>query len=374
MSNKEFRERIREELEEIKKLGLYRKLRTVKGLNFSSNDYLALSSHPRVVKALSYSLAGATGSRLTSGNVNHEILEEEIAKFKNFPTSLIYPSGYQANLGLISSLCKKGDLILSDELNHASIIDGCRLSKADKIIYKHNDINSLYEILEKNHKNYKNIFIVTDSVFSMDGDIANLKEIKKIADEFSSVLIVDDAHATGVLGDRGRGSFEYFKIRPSDNTIVVVTFSKALGCQGGAVCCIEEVREYLINTSRAFIYSTALSPALVNAVLESLKIIKETDIVKRLKDKVEEANKILLRYKLIEERREVPIFPIILGELTMKVSEELIKNNIFCVGIRYPTVPKGKERIRVSITLNHKKEDIELLAKKMKESILKFSS
>ena len=369
MSSERFREYLRKELEEIKKEGLYRELRKVRGLNFSSNDYLALSKHPDVVRALNYPMAGATGSRLTSGNINHEVLEEEIAKFKGFESSLLYPSGYQANVGLISSLCKKGDLIFSDELNHASIIDGCRLSKADRVIYKHNSIDHLYDLIEKNYRKYNNLFIITDSVFSMDGDIANLKEIKKIADEFSAILIIDDAHATGVLGDKGEGSLEYFKIKSKDNIVCITTLSKAIGTQGGCVCCIEELRDYLINKSRAFIYSTALSPAIVNATLKSLEIIKNSKIVKDLRKKIEIANKIFLKYNLIDEKKETPIFPIILGEKTMKVSEELIKNNIYCVGIRYPTVPKGKERIRVSITLEHKEEDIKLLAEKLITSL-----
>ncbi|ENN95949.1 8-amino-7-oxononanoate synthase [Methanocaldococcus villosus KIN24-T80] len=363
-----FREVLKKEIDKIKDNNLYRELRKVKGINFSSNDYLCLSKHPEVIEALKNGAkygVGSTGSRLTSGNINHEKLEEKMAKFKGTESSLLYPTGYMANLS-ISAICKKGDLILSDELNHASIIDGCRLSKADRLIYKHCDTNHLLDLLEKNYKNYNNIFIITDSVFSMDGDIAPLNELKKIADDFGAVLILDDAHATGVLGN-GKGALEYFNIKPDDNIIIIVTLSKAIGCLGGCVCGVEELKDYLINTSRSFIFTTALPPAIVEAAIKAIEIIEEGKVVKKLKKNINLANKIFKSYNFINRENETPIYPFIFRDKTVKIAEYLIKNNIFCIPIRYPTVPKGSERIRISINVEHMKEDFIILCEKIKE-------
>jgi len=360
-----FRLKLRDELEIIKRNGLYRFLRKKDRniLDFSSNDYLCLSKHPEVIEAvkegLKYGL-GSTGSRLTSGNINHEILEERLADFKETERALVYPTGYSTNVGVISSLCKKGDLILSDRLNHASIIDGCRLSRADVEVYEHCNIESLVDILEKKGRRYNNIFIVTDGVFSMDGDIAPLRDIKKVAEEYNGVVIVDDAHGTGVLGG-GKGTLKHFNIKPSDNIIQIGTLSKAFGGLGGFVCGIEEVVEYLINTSRSFIYSTALPPPVVSGVLRSLELIEEGYLTKMLQENIRSTNRIFKRYNLIKEDNLTPIYPIILGKRTMEISEYLIKNGIFAPGIRYPSVPKGLERIRVSINVEHREEDFERL-------------
>jgi 8-amino-7-oxononanoate synthase len=293
-------------------------------------------------------------------------LEEKIAEFKETERALVYSSGYATNVGVISALCKKGDLILSDKLNHASIIDGCRLSKADVLIYNHCDVEHLINLIEGNYKRYNNLFIITDGVFSMDGDIAPLRDLKKIADEFNAILIVDDAHGTGVLGD-GKGTLKHFNIKPSDNIIQIGTLSKAIGGLGGFVCGIEEVIDYLINTSRSFIFSTALPPHVVEGCIKAFEIIEKTDIVKKLQKNIKIANDVFKKYNCIKEDNLTPIYPFIFREKTMEIAEHLIKNNIFCVGIRYPTVPKGSERIRVSINVGHKKEDFELLCEKIKE-------
>jgi len=362
-----FRLKLREELELLKRNNLYRYLRKKEEgvLDFSSNDYLCLSKHPEVIEAaregLKYGL-GSTGSRLTSGNINHEILEERLAEFKETERALVYPTGYSTNLGVISALCKRGDLILSDRLNHASIIDGCRLSRADVEIYEHCSVESLVGILEEKGRHYNNIFIVTDGVFSMDGDIAPLKDIKKVADEYNGVVIVDDAHGTGVLGG-GKGTLKHFNLKPSDNIIQIGTLSKAFGGLGGFVCGIEEVVEYLINTSRSFIYSTALPPSVVSGVLKSLELIEEGDLTRKLQENIRCANKVFKRYGLIQVDNLTPIYPIILGERTMEISEYLLKNGVFAPGIRYPSVPKGLERIRVSINVGHGEEDFERLSR-----------
>lgn len=368
-----FRENLKNEIDSIKNQKLYRKLKGEKGieLNFSTNDYLGLSKNNDVINDYNEGLkygAGATGSRLTSGNLNHEKLEETISEFKGTEKSLVYSSGYSANLGVISALCKKGDLILSDELNHASIVDGIRLSGADKKIYSHNNTFNLIEILEEN-KNYENKFIVTDAVFSMGGDIAPVDELKKIADEYNAVLILDDAHGTGVLGN-GKGTLQHFKIKPNDNIIQIGTLSKAIGTVGGFVTGIEELSDYLINTSRSFIYSTALPPAVISASIKSFKLIKSGELTDKLSKNIDIANKIFKSAGFIEEEQITPIYPFLFGEKSIKISEELLNYKIFCVGIRYPTVKKGSERIRVSITAENKKEDFEYLC----ESISKINN
>ncbi|UXM84993.1 8-amino-7-oxononanoate synthase [Methanococcus aeolicus] len=372
---------LQQKLRELKDNNLYRFLRknnmrnnnedNKNYLDFSSNDYLCLSINKEITDAikergLKYGF-GSTGSRLTSGDINHQLLEHKIAEFKGTERSLIYSSGYATNVGVISALCKKGDLILSDKLNHASIIDGCKLSKSDVLIYNHCDTDNLIDLIEKNRNNYNNLFIITDGVFSMDGDIAPLDKLKKIADEYNGILIIDDAHGTGVLGN-GRGTLKHFNLKPSDNIIQIGTLSKAVGGLGGFVCGIEEVIEYLINTSRSFIYSTSLPPSVVSGCIKSFEIIEKGAPTKKLQKNIELANKIFKEHDLIEEDNLTPIYPFIFGDKTMDIAERLIKNNIFCVGIRYPTVPKGLERLRVSINIGHSEGDFRALC----ESIKKF--
>ena len=365
---------LKKEIENIKNNNLYRFLRKKDDINsnnildFSSNDYLCLSKHPEIIDAVKQGLKygfGSTGSRLTSGNINHQILEEKIAEFKGTEGALIYTTGYATNVGVISALCKKGDLILSDKLNHASIIDGCRLSKSDVLIYNHCDTDNLIDLIERNRNNYNNLFIITDGVFSMDGDIAPLKDLKKIADEYNGILIIDDAHGTGVLGN-GKGTLKHFNLKPSDNIIQIGTLSKAVGGLGGFVCGIEEVIEYLINTSRSFIYSTSLPPCVVSGCIKSLEVIEKGDLTKKLQKNIKIANKVFKDYEFIKNDNITPIYPFIFGDKTMKLSEHLIKNNIFCVGIRYPTVPKGLERLRVSINVGHGEEDFIKLCENIK--------
>ncbi len=369
-----FRKQLQKEIEDIKNQNLYRSFKSLANaqedniLDFSSNDYLCLSKHPEVISAVKEGLkygAGSTGSRLTSGNINHKELEEKIAEFKGTEKALVYSSGYATNVGVISTLCKKDDLILSDKLNHASIIDGCRLSKADVLVYNHCDTNHLMDLLEENAGEYNNIFIITDGVFSMDGDVAPLDELKKIADEFNGILIIDDAHGTGVLGN-GRGTLKHFNLKPSDNIIQIGTLSKAVGGLGGFVCGIEELIEYLINKSRSFIYSTSLPPSVVSGCIKSFELMENGALTKKLQKNIELANKIFKEHDLMEEDNLTPIYPFIFKEKTMELAEHLIKNNIFCVGIRYPTVPRGMERLRVSINVGHSEGDFRALCEKIK--------
>ncbi|KPQ43867.1 MAG: cystathionine gamma-synthase [Candidatus Methanoperedens nitroreducens] len=361
-----------DELGQIKSKGLYRELRTIRSAQsprikkdgreyilLSSNNYLGLATHPKVKKAAADAIeiygSGAGGSRLTTGNTDiYNKLEEKIADFKGTEDAIVFSSGYMANIGTISALMKSGDLILSDELNHASIIDGCRLSRADVKVYPHKDISCLEKELGAS-KNSKKL-IVTDGVFSMDGDIAPLPEIIEIAERFDAMVMVDDAHATGVLGKHSGGTGDHFNV---DADITMGTLSKALASSGGYIAGNSELIEYLQNVSRSFIFSTALPPPAVAAATAAIDIIREENPTAKLR-------RIVAIYKkgLIDVgfniQSETQIVPIITGDTdtTMKAALLLEKQGIFVQGIRPPTVPEGKGRIRTTLMATHSKQDI----------------
>jgi len=284
---------LKQEIDRLKTLGLYRDLKRIVGpidttvaidgkevILLSSNNYLGIATHPKLKEAAVSALreygTGASSSRLISGNMEiHEELEKKTAKFKGCQSAIVFPTGYMANIGVITSLASKGDLILSDELNHASIIDGCRLSGAEIRVYPHKNIEKLKEILSQGKASsskgsYKRMLIVTDGVFSMDGDITPLPEILGVAREEDALVIVDDAHATGVLGTNGKGTAEHFGLK-DENLIQMGTFSKALGSMGGYIAGPEIVIEYLRNKARSFIYSTAHPQAFVLLLLQLLR-------------------------------------------------------------------------------------------------------
>lgn len=361
-----------DELGQIKSKGLYRELRTIGSAQsprikkdgreyilLSSNNYLGLATHPKVKKAAADAIeiygSGAGGSRLTTGNTDiYNKLEEKIADFKGTEDAIVFSSGYMANIGTISALMKSGDLILSDEFNHASIIDGCRLSRADVKVYPHKDISCLEKELSAS-KNSKKL-IVTDGVFSMGGDIAPLPEIIEIAERFDAMVMVDDAHATGVLGKHSRGTGDHFNV---DADITMGTLSKALASSGGYIAGNSELIEYLRNVSRSFIFSTALPPPAVAAATATIDIIREENPTAKLR-------RIVAIYKkgLIDVgfniQSETQIVPIITGDTdtTMKAALLLEKQGIFVQGIRPPTVPEGKGRIRTTLMATHSKQDI----------------
>ncbi len=361
-----------DELGQIKSKGLYRELRTIESAQsprikkdgreyilLSSNNYLGLATHPKVKKAAADAIeiygSGAGGSRLTTGNTDiYNKLEEKIADFKGTEDAIVFSSGYMANIGTISALMKSGDLILSDELNHASIIDGCRLSRADVKVYPHKDISCLEKELSTS-KNSKKL-IVTDGVFSMDGDIAPLPEIIEIAERFDAMVMVDDAHATGVLGKHSRGTGDYFNV---DADITMGTLSKALASSGGYIAGNIELIDYLLNVSRSFIFSTALPPPAVAAATAAIDIIREENPAAKLWKNV-----VIYKKGLIDVgfniQSETQIVPIITGDTdtTMKAALLLEKQGIFVQGIRPPTVPEGKGRIRTTLMATHSKQDI----------------
>ncbi len=373
------------ELQKLEKNSLLRNLRYVVPVspskfvlngeiivNAASNNYLGLSHHPEVInetkKVIDRYGTGAGASRLITGSLDiHAELEEEIALIKNSETSLVFSSGYAANTGTISALVGKGDVIFSDRLNHASIIDGCRLSRADIIVYNHLDVTDLEKKLRKRDE-YRKALIVTDTVFSVDGDIAPLKDLKKLAEEHCCMLMVDEAHATGVFGEKGGGVTESMHVEPDIN---MGTLSKALASQGGYVAGSSTLRDFLVNKARSFIYSTALSPASVASALAAIRVIRKNPrLRKKLWENVELVRKGLEELGFYLISRDSHITPVLIGDERSGVqfSQELLKNGVYCPILRYPTVERGKSRVRVSVTSAHTREDIERILEAFERS------
>lgn len=365
-------------LDKTKEVGLYRKLRTMntaprpvmsidgqRQIVFSSNNYLGLANDKRLVNAAGTILhdfgVGSSGSRLTTGNSEwHEKLEERIASFKQTEAALLLSSGYLANVGVLSSLPEKGDVILSDQLNHASIIDGCHLSKADTVIYNHVDMDDLEEKL-KETESYQRRFIVTDGVFSMDGTIAPLDMIMSLAKHYHAFVIVDDAHATGVLGDDGRGTSEYFAVFPD---VVIGTLSKAIGTEGGFVAGSKVLIDFLLNHARTFIFQTAIPPSICAASYAALEIIEHSkEKRKLLVSKVKQIKTSLEEMGYTVKGDYTPIIPVIIGDTEMAVifSNRLQEKGIYAPAIRPPTVPIGESRIRLTVTSDHSFKEVDYL-------------
>jgi len=338
----------------------------------ASNNYLGLTHDLRVQQAAKYAVeqygTGSGGARLTSGTFPlFNELELGIADFKHTDQALVFNTGYMANVGTITALMNKNSIIISDELNHASIIDGCRLSGARIERYNHKDIEHAEHIL----KNYKSShkMIITDGVFSMDGDIAPLDKLYELGKEYNALLMVDDAHSTGVLGN-GRGTAHHFGL--TDVDVQLGTLSKALGSVGGYVAGRKELIEYLVNYSRSFIFSTALSPADIGAALEALTIVKnEPLVVEQLNENTAYmANK--LQSMGIECDDETPIFPIIVGdnERALSLAYELELRGIIITAIRPPTVPVGESRLRMTVTAAHSQEQLDYVANTLRDLLV----
>ena len=354
-------------------------------LVFGTNNYLGLTHHPQVIKASKEANeygTGSTGSRLTTGaSFEARELENNISEFKNVESTLIFNTGYMTNLGVIYALTKENDVIFSDQLNHASIIDGTRISKAKVRVYKHKDTEDLERLIkiefeESNNAKNSNFFIVSDGVFSMDGDIAPLPELVEIANKYNCTLIIDDAHATGVIGKTGKGTVEYYKDKTGiDLTesvdLQIGTLSKALASEGGFVCGKQVYIDYLINKSRPFIFSTALSPATIASANAALNLLKENseEYLNNLNENTRLMRKLLCDAGLNIVDGETPIIPIIIGpaDLANKISKELEKEGILVSSIRPPSVPKDMSRLRLTVIATHTKEEIEYTAKKIIE-------
>ena len=354
-------------------------------LVFGTNNYLGLTHHPQVMEACKEAIiygTGSTGSRLTTGaSFEARELENNISEFKNVEFTLIFNTGYMTNLGVIYTLTKENDVIFSDQLNHASIIDGTRISKAKVRVYKHKDTEDLerlikIELEETDKNNDSNFFIVSDGVFSMDGDIAPLPELVEIANKYNCTLIIDEAHATGVIGKTGKGTVEYYKdktgIDLTDSVdLQIGTLSKALASEGGFVCGKQVYIDYLINKSRPFIFSTALSPATIASANAALNLLKENseEYLSSLNENTRLMRKLLNDAGLNVVDGETPIIPIIIGpaDLANRFSKKLEKEGILVSSIRPPSVPKDMSRLRLTVMATHTKEEIEYTAQKIIE-------
>lgn len=380
----------KDELNELRKEGLLRKLTTIEPLrgskitingktfiNFSSNDYLGLSRHPEIIKIAVDTLkrggVGSGASRLLSGTYPcHKRLEDAVARFKKTEGAIVFNSGYTANIGVIQAISDLDTVIFSDALNHASIIDGIRLSKADARVYRHRDVNHLESLIRASfrRKKIRRRLIVTDTIFSMDGDIAQLKDIVDVSKRYDAILMIDDAHGTGVLGKNGRGALEHLGLDGKD-IIQIGTFSKALGVFGAFVAGSSELIEFLVNRARSFIYSTSLPPSLIEACIKALKIINSDShgLRERLWRNRQRLYKGLINLGYDTMGSETQIIPVLTGSVkdTTRLSRYLYKNGIFAPAIRPPTVPEGKCRIRFSVTTAHINEDIDMLLEVLKK-------
>jgi len=347
-------------------------------LMLCANNYLNLATHPKVVKATIEATqkygAGAGSDRSISGNmVLHEELDRRLAKFKNAPASLTFQTGFMANEGLIPQLTGRGDLFVSDELNHGSIIDGVRLSHADRAIFKHKDTEDLTRVMEEVEKHdppYRHVWILTDGVFSMDGDLAPLQEIAKIAKEHGAGVYVDDAHGEGVLGDGGRGIVSHFHLRRDEVHVEMGTFSKAFGVIGGHITGGEDLRNFAYNTSRSWLLSGAVPPGVAAACIAAIDVLEtEPQHVRRV---WENRNHLLDGFKdagFDAGNSETPIIPLMCGKskTSKDLADYLWTKGIFVLPIFYPMVARDKARIRVQLCTKHTTEQLDRALKAFNE-------
>ncbi len=370
---------ILDELDDLQNRSLLREYKAIEGaqgpyvhingksyLSFCSNNYLGLANHPKIKQAAIEAIHrygwGAGASRLVSGTMTlHQELEKKIAEFKGTEAALLFPTGYMANLGALCALISKGDIVIGDKLNHASIIDGCRLSGAMFRIYPHKDVGQLESLLQRS-SGYRRKLVVTDSVFSMDGDTAPLAEIAGIVKKYDAILMVDDAHATGVFGKQGKGLIEHCGLEGKID-IVMGSFSKAIGGVGGFIAGSKPLIDFLKNKARSFIYTTALPPAVCAASLAGLTLIQEdASLIDSLWRNITFLKTRLLRFtKTISV--ESPIIPLIVGsaEDAVNAAAKLYENGILIPAIRPPTVPQGTSRLRISLMATHSERDISRL-------------
>ena len=370
---------MQKELKAIKEKGLFTNIRTLSSpqgarlvvdgkevLNFCSNNYLGLANHPSLTKAAKDAVdaygVGPAAVRTIAGTMDlHVELEEKIARFKHAEAALTFQSGFAANLGTIQALVGKQDVIFSDELNHASIIDGCRLSGARVVRYRHCDPNHLEQVIKENEGGYEKAMIITDGVFSMDGDIAPLDQLQEIAEGYDILLAVDDAHGEGVLGKGGRGIVDHFNLHGKVD-IEIGTFSKAFGVIGGMVAGKAVVIDWLKQRGRPFLFSSAMTPPDVAACSAAIDLLESSEaLVKKLWGNGNYFKAGMEKNGFDTGQSATPITPVMLGEapLAQAMSKELFESGIFATPIGYPTVPKGKARIRVMISAAHSKEDLD---------------
>jgi glycine C-acetyltransferase/8-amino-7-oxononanoate synthase len=367
---------VAERLEELRECGLYRQLRLIEGpqgpsvtldgcpvLLLCSNNYLGLADRAEVREAAAEAAlrwgAGAGASRLISGTMEpHRQLEERLAAFKGYEAALLLGSGYLANTGLVAALAGRNEVIFSDELNHASIVDGCRLSRAETFVYRHADLEHLAWALY--HQRGKPALIVTDGVFSMDGDVAPLPELLELARRHGARLMVDEAHATGAIGPGGRGSVSAAGLS-GEVDVVVGTLGKALGSYGAYACASAETVDFLVNTARPFIFSTAPPPSAVGAAIAALELLEaEPELVERLQANAETLRSALASEDLDAGPSRTQVVPIQVGnaEAAMSLCEATLRRGVFAQGIRPPTVPEDSCRLRCTVMATHRREDL----------------
>jgi 8-amino-7-oxononanoate synthase len=368
------------EIERLKRKDGYRWLRRMEGATeprmrvdgrevivLCSSNYLGLATHPRL-KAAAVAATERFGvcsaaSRLIAGNTElYLTLEERLAAVKGREAALVYSTGYMANLGVISAVVSEGDVVYADALSHASIIDGCRLSRATVKVFPHNDLDALEGLL-RSDTGVRRRLIVVDGVYSMDGDLAPLPDLAKLAKRYDALLMLDDAHGTGVLGERGGGTTEHFGLGDSDAVdIEIGTLGKALGSFGAYVVGSRSLREYLINRSRSFIFTCALAPPMLAAAIAALEVIVEEPSHRlRLWENIRRFRDGLHRLGLSTEPSETHILPVMTHDRqrTMALSERLLELGVFCQGIRPPTVPPGTSRLRFTVMAAHSREDLD---------------
>ena len=377
---------IQDELKEIRNAGLYRRLRRVENeqgptllldgrevINFSSNNYLGIANHPALATAAKEAIdrygCGSGASRLISGNMTlHEELENQLAEFKGTEAALVFNSGFQANTGILSTLAGEGDAILSDELNHASIIDGCRLSRAKTIVYVHCDLGQLEEAL-KQAGSCRRKLIVTETIFSMDGDEAPLTGIVELAEKYDAAVMVDEAHATGIFGPGGAGVVS--KLGLVDRVLVQMgTLGKALGGFGAYVAGSQALRDLLINRCRSFIFTTSLPPAIMAMAMAAIDLVEgEPERREALWNNCRLLSDGLKKMGFSLGEIQSPILPLIIGDADkcMQFSEQLLERGVFAQGIRPPTVPLGTSRLRITLMATHTREHIQIALDAFKE-------
>ena len=345
-------------------------------LNFSTNDYLNLSNHPYVkekaIKATEKYGAGSGSSRLVSGTLSiHEELEAKIAHHKNYPDALVFGSGYMANIGIIPSLANRKDVIISDRLVHSCILDGIKLSGAKHVRFKHNDLISLKTRLQECSNIQNKKIIVVESVYSMDGDLAPLKEIFALAEKHNALLMVDEAHATGTIGNSGRGLINQLDLE-SKIPFAMGTMSKGIGSYGGFIACSNNFKKLLIQEASSFIYTTALPPSAISASIAAIEIMeRESSLGLNLQKKSTKFRKIMNESGIDTMNSKSQIIPIVIGDnqKTLNIAERLSKEGIIVGAIRPPTVPEGSARLRVSISLAHTEEDLIFAAEKIIKAV-----
>jgi len=372
------RARLDGEIDTLKQSNRFRRLRVVYGeekavcvidgkevINLSSNNYLGLTTHPHMeeaaINAIKTHGVGTAAVRTIIGTMDlHEELEKRLAVFKHTEAALTFQSGFATNQGIIQALMDEGDAIISDELNHASIIDGIRLSKASRHIFRHADMNDLEDKL-KEAQNARTKLIISDGVFSMDGDIVKLPDIVELGEKYGAAVYVDDAHASGVLGRNGRGSVDHFDLNGRVD-VQVGTLSKAFGCQGGYVAGIQPLRDFLIHKARTMLFSNALPPSVMASCLAAIDVLEnEPERIDKMWENARYFKGALKKLGFDIGESETPITPVITGsgDRAMKLSDRLFEEGVFAQGIGFPTVPEARSRVRTIVTAGHTRENLD---------------